>query len=275
MENKKLKKFENVGGSSLFLISPCKKYIFKKIRDIRFVKKNNEIDAYEKLSVLYNFKHIIPRFYGKKEDKNNYYMIIENLNTHFHNYEIQKPAIIDFKIGLGEHKFHSHTLKGKQSKFFSENVIMSIKKGIQLHGLKNGNNCYDKKYGKTINYNYDSLKDVLNKFLADGNLIRYDLLPIFIDNLTVIANSILKKDPLFDTSVLLFWKHNTVLCRLIDFGKYNCHIYKQFYPNEIYNFDRGVYYLVDIMKSMYKEYVDDVDKNNVQYFIFVDYKKKN
>lgn len=238
----------NIGGSSLFLISSCKKYILKKIRNIHFVDFLNEINSYKILSKLNNFKNIIPKFYGIIEINLNKYIILENIIT----YNLNYCAILDFKIGIGQHKLYSSKLKGKK-KNLSYNKLDSIIKGIQLHGLKNKNFYLSKKKCKIFNYDYYSLKNIFELFLLDNNIIRYDLILQFINKLTIIADNISIKDPLFDSSILLIWCNNKVMCKLIDFGKFNCKIYKQFYPNNIYNFNRGIYYLINILFQIYKE----------------------
>lgn len=245
-----LDNFNIIGGSSKFYISKCKKYLYKEIKHTKFVKKNNENYAYKKLSKSDNYKNIIPKFYGETKKYDLYYSILENLQFYFYINDLINPNIIDFKIGIGKHKLYSHRLKGKKEKYFSNNIIKSINIGLQLNGLKNNNLIYHKKYGKIIEYDENNLTNIIKLFLTDNDKIRYDLIPKFINELQYIEKNISIRDPIFDTSLLMLWKDDKILCKLIDFGKYNCEIYKQFYKNEKYNFSRGIIYLIKILKNI-------------------------
>eukprot|EP01080_Neovahlkampfia_damariscottae_P002638 gene2638-3835_t len=232
--NVKIKNFDSqVAGHSGGI-----KSIIKKGKQIWKPLNQREYEFYEEIKSLNDSKDIIPlkesmvEYYGRtyidytdREDIGQivHYLMIDDLT-----YNMNKPCIIDLKMGTREYSDHDSKKKQIQKVILSS-VTSSNILGFRICGMKVWN-LKEKQYGtqskkKALLLNTQQVEESLITFIDNGKMIRYNIYKIAIEKLNKIKEWFEKqtKYQFYASSILIIYdgdndSNDNVIIKMIDFA---------------------------------------------------------
>jgi len=196
-EEKKGEGFSQAGGHA---------GAFLKVTEGRIMKKvsKNEFGFYSE--ILKNFPQVkpyLPGFYGTEARDGNNYVVLEDLTSPY-----KRPCILDVKIGLtsvGEDADPQKAEAMKKKDMATTTHTLGIRiTAMKVYKKKTGEfTSYGKPWGKKVTQ--ETMVDSLKEYFDNGEKLRVDLLPFYLEKLLEIQKHFHEQRHLrFYSSSLLF-----------------------------------------------------------------------